>query len=167
MPSDPIFKLKVLAQNVYPGTETIPRVRHIAPEVDWSDSGHVSLVAEFTGTASHSIAVTSGPTAITVDGSPALNPITGAYLVPANISGVYVRTKRADAATVPTGSVTLEFVNGFAGVTTSDSFDLGDDAAFLFHRVRGDVAANLDSMTVSLVGTTGYKVSVLVWMQED
>jgi len=166
MPEEPIAKVSCVVQNVYRGGVTTPRVRHTVPALNWSETGHHSVVAEFTGTANHTIAIGSGPE-ITVDAVTQKDPITNATLLPANITGIAIHAKRAVEATAPTGNVSLAFVSDFAGVTTSNPFELGDGAFFLFHRNRGGTAVDGESMTVNLTGTTGYKVSVIVWFEED
>lgn len=163
---EPTTKVRCGIQTAYPGGQTVPRVRFTVPELNWSESGHHSVVAEFTGTSLHTIAIGSGPE-ISVDAVTQKDPITKATLLPANITGIAIHAKRAVAATAPTGNVSLAFVADFAGVTTSNPFELGDGAFFLFHRNRGAVAVDGESMTINLTGTTGYKVSVLVYFEED
>lgn len=154
------LKLQSLAQNTYAGSTTIKSVKHGTPEYSHTQTGLESVSVAHTTADELTVVINSG--AIVVEGVSQKNPITGATLAVAGVSGFVVQIERAAASTAPTGTVYLS-TQAFAGVADVVLYPMKENSIFQVYNPSPGAYTALETLSVDLGGTTGYRANVLVY----
>ena len=157
------FKLSAQIQNIYSGNSVSPKVKHNLPDFSSALTGKDSVVLTLTGTGTHTL-VNDGTNFNYNAGTLLTHPITGAVIEIASnqVLGFGIYVTRAASGTAPTGNVLLGNT-GFCGWATDGDITLKENSFFLCHNPSGPATTDSTGLTISLSGTTGYKVLVIAY----
>ena len=157
-------KIDLICKVGHQGSGTILRANHFLPHVQLAYTGdYESAVEEYTGTGTHTWSNDATNLSDSVNFSD--NPITKSSFNFDNTETIAIYVGRANAATAPTGTVTVSFT-GLFGLTTDTPMELKEDAVFMLHN-PGLNSIDSTGMSVDLAGTTGFKVTLIGVFSRD
>jgi hypothetical protein len=157
------FKLTTIVQNLWAASRTKAAIRHRIPDLGFSTDGYLTGVREIvTATANPGFVNNDGQLYTIGGGSVVLNPVTGGDMTIGKLVGYALYVGRAADDTAPTGTPTLE-VTGWAGVATDGAVNIHEGTMMIAHSPGVANSVDAQGIEVNLTGTTGYKVSLIVW----
>jgi hypothetical protein len=156
------FKITTIVQNLWAASRTKAAIRHRLPDLSFSVDGYSTAVMEIiTGTSNPGFVNDGGQLYAIGGGSAVLDPITGGQPVVGSIKGFAVSVGRASVSVAPTGTPELDIVNW--GGHTAANIPIPEGTVIVQHIPNAGASVDSENISVDLGGTTGYKVSLIVW----